>query len=501
MKTATRTLACLVIAAAALVSLRCSSQVADVPGGGTSTENPGLVAALDLVFETFKDTANWRVREYVPGGMDRLDSAAIVGGPTYNYPGGALAKRWYESSDTTVDSLLIVTYTWYFDDTIVKPKTIVEERPEIIDSVLVETRTEYDTATVVNDGDTTTVVQQVFVTDSIHVRDTIMLEETVIRSDTIFIKDTIVTYDTLSVDSVAPYDADFPAPSPDAYDMVSGTEVVSTSPYDVYISNSPPDGPSYVFVVGSGPTADTQHVAPIRQDNVTSEFTQSMVLISKTTTLADGATVSEAFADVDGDSMLFGDGDQVVRLSHQYTLDETTLFAGVDFDGGADGSFATPDDNNVTKLQYVLSTPLRVLNVTYTCPSDPFAVDSVVLERRETLLEGSLELFTTSYVMTRGTQGIANDDRLEYWHGEAVYNSGSLYRIDIEVALDDPLRRGELPTTASVDIVIHLDGGGVSSLEGAVVDFELKTVQGTYYKDGEAIHIEWEWTDVYIWEI
>ncbi|MBD3242681.1 MAG: hypothetical protein GF331_18970 [Chitinivibrionales bacterium] len=488
MKAAIPVLALLLAALPLTVTISCSS---DGPvAGGTETGNPELGIAVSMLFDALSDSAQWNARTYVPGGMDRLDSASIVSGAAYSHPDGVLAKRWIEQSDTVVGSLRYVTTTIYIDDTLPKVDTTVLYDTTHVQDTLTETYVVYDTTIAVEDGDTTSIVRQRFQTDSVFVADTVYSADTTYTSDTLFIVDTIVVHDTIPADSTPSTTAPDTAWLPSSGDWrYSSGELVTADIDSIGVEYTRDSGVSYVIVRTSDSVAPS-YIA-VNPANYRIDQTEATVLITKDLAAAGGAVVTQEYADIDGDGSLFGTGDQAIRLVHTYSLPPESLYAIVEVGNGPDGSFATAADNALFGLLRLNWTEKRADSLVYVSPPSYVPGDPLHLKRIERYADSSLSRLTSTYELQRGTSTAANDDQLTAWSGLATYGFGSdtAETVLIELTFPDPIARGAMPTQAVARIEARLQNHSFGQMDGAVVDFSDRTLIGVYHKDGASYDV------------
>lgn len=487
MRAAKPILALLLAVLALSVHIRCSS---DPLSDGTETGNPELAVAVSMLFSALNDTAQWNARAYVPGGMDRLDSASIVSGAAYSHPDGVLAKRWTEQTDTVIGSMRYITTTIFIDDTVLLIDTTIAYDTIYVNDTLTETHGVFDTTMAVEDGDTTWIVRQRYETDSVFVTDTIVRADTAYSSDTLFVLDTIVIQDTIPADST---------PTTGTKDTVwlSDSAVYHYAPGEpssagfdsLGIEYSRDSGANYILV-RSMDTASLEYVA-IDPANFRVDKTEATVLITKDLATSSGATITQQYADVDGDGTLFGTGTQAIRLLHSYWLPPDSVCAEVIFGNGADNSFATAGDNPVLKLVRNTWTDTRSEYVKYESPLSLGLSDTLSMERTERYPDSSLDYFIGTYRFVRGAAGVVNDDRLLRWTGSAVYNydSDTLETLYIEVQFLEPVARGVVPSQAIVHLEAKLREHTFGDMDSALVDFDNRTVTGVYHKNGESFDV------------
>ncbi len=465
------------------VGFHCSSGQ-DV-AGGTETGNPELAIAATLLFTAFADSAQWNARACVPGGMERLDSASIVSGAAYSHPGGVLAKRWIEQSDTVVGSVRYVTNTIFIDDTVLLVDTAIAYDTIYVKDTLTETRVVFDTTTAVEDGDTTCIVRQRYEIDSVFVTDTVIRADTTYSRDTLFVVDTIVIHDTLRADSTpAPTISDTVWLSESADYHYAPGEIASEGFDSLGVEYSSDSGANYVIVRATD-TAAPQYVA-VDPANFHVDMTEATVLITKELDAASGAAVTQEYADVDGDGTLFGAGDQAIRLVHTCSLSPDSVYAEVVFGNGADGSFATVEDNPVFKLVRNTWTATYWEHAEYDAPLSLEGGDTLSLERTVRYPDSCLDYSLSTYRFVRGAAGVVNDDRLTRWIGTAVYNyrSDTLETIHVEAVFPTPLERGTMPSEAVVHLEAELRDHVFGEMDSAYVDFAAGRLVGIYHKNG-----------------
>lgn len=478
---ALRVLEALVAAMLALAVARCStSSVA----GGTETENPDVSTAAVMAFNALGDTARWSVRSYVPGGLGRIDSAQVMGGGVYRHPGGTLAKQWVERDDTIIDTFRYVTYTIYTDDTLLVRDTTLRQDTFYVDDTLVVADTTMDTVVAVEQGDTTRTVQTTILTDSLFVVDTVVRLDTVVRVDTVLIRDTSVIHDTLPlvVDSSSTIGLDTLILTGGDTASVTLRPGTSGSFAVMEMRANSALQPEYYWTTANLPPI----VQPVPADAYTVANERATVLVTKQMYSVSGAVVNERYGDLDGDAKLFGVGFQQLRFSHDYVHGTDSVNATADIDNGSDHSFSSVPGNAVQALVNRTSTSAYVRHTTY-MPRLGSGIDTLSLTVFELLRDSSLELYSQAYRFRRGTDMTrGNDDSLRVWEASAVYNTGDVRRMDLEVRFDRPVRSGLSPSVATLTLTIWFADGSVGYLGGARMDFGSGTISGTYYREGEA---------------
>jgi hypothetical protein len=469
--------------------LRCSSDSSPV-AGGTETGNPDVTACVVMVFGALGDTSQWNVQSLVPGGIARLDSAGIMGGAVYSHPGGALSKQWTERQDTVVGSVHYITYTIFVDDTVLLTDTSVVYDTTIVNDTVAVVDTVSDTSRVVEQGDTTSIIVRHVKIRSVLVVDTVVASSTYIRTDTLFVLDTVVIRDTVDAadTSAAVRDTPVVVYSP-VYRHSAGTATALRQEYvRIAFAMVTPDSASvnYVMLDQQGDTA----LVPVRPSSMRLVSEQATGLVTKSCSPAGGARVTETYGDLDGDGQLFGLGGQKMRLTHAYALGADSVDAAADIGSGADQSLNTTPDNTVLALLLQTRTGSWSEHVGYENASALAAGDSLSLTRLRIISDSSLEIFTQNYRLRRGANATAgNDDSLRGWSASAIYASGPVNRMDIEVNLDAAAARGRALSGAWSDVTIWFADGSVGVLDSARIDFAGGILSGVYRRDGKSYDI------------
>jgi len=478
-------------ACAAMLIAGCS--LGPVAGGGTETGNPEVVACARAAFAAMNADSQWMPEHYLPGGVQKLDPALLIPASTREKLAVPLGK-----AQARIDTVVNDTHYVYIDDTLLVRDTVIRTDTQYVNDTLISTRLVDDTIVETDSGDTSRYVLQRIVNDTVLVADTLVLRDTTVNVDTMLYRDTLALPDT-SAD----------------WSINGGTLVPATYVDSSKLVRLRDMRPSVTWLVDSiylNPPAsenDSMNIAPVylvMMDiaGARGPDTQSRTIdvspgnysvipglgryqsLSKRYSTPSGYAVSEAYADRDGDGLLFIALPALVPAARydcaitSPALDQSGSF---DFCAGADRNFGTIDGNAISVFGRTTQSDDITEQAHYARDTASTSWQRMALSLAQAYSRDSVENITVRYLISRGDDSLGlADDRLLGVRETIAYRTGFLLRIDLAIDLTPPAARGELPRAGALDFIVTMRNGDSGSMTGGSIDLSAGTVRGEYRK-------------------
>ena len=467
----------------------------DPYSGGTETGNPELGVAALLVYEAVAPAATlpWSATGWIPGGMQTLDSSAIMargsaGGSTGE--GGGLAKRWVARGDTVIDGVLYIRDTLFIDDTIVRPLVRTVGDTTVVADTLLSVREQCDTLQqAAGDGaDTVVSVHCMRVLDSIFVFDTLVLERSVHSVDTFLYRDTVLLYDTISLGQ---QEGDLERREAVAIDGVDGSDIVhiggestGTTPVMLRVSTVLLSADDHVF----------DFTVPATESDTAAWYVESTVLVSSVTKVAsrEGLRSTEHFADRDGDGLLFhaaGSGRALLAYTGLIEGGDGRTATRVDYGAGEQGGLSAQQIAIASLHQHTVLASLE-RTVRYQPNSETDEREFLLtIESRYGEGERVAQHLRATLRAPHPLQA-ARHDTLVHLGSTTELSGGTVRTVRFEVTPLEPLAPGAVPDSARVTIEVLLADGSRGVMEDALlITTPRPRITGYYRRNGEGSYV------------
>jgi hypothetical protein len=208
--------------------------------------------------------------------------------------------------------------------------------------------------------------------------------------------------------------------------------------------------------------------------------------LSKRYSTPSGYAVSEAYADRDGDGLLFIALPALVPAARydcaitSPALDQSGSF---DFCAGADRNFGTIDGNAISVFGRTTQSDDITEQAHYARDTASTSWQRMALSLAQAYSRDSVENITVRYLISRGDDSLGlADDRLLGVRETIAYRTGFLLRIDLAIDLTPPVARGEIPRAGTLGFIVTMRNGDSGSMTGGSIDLSAGTVRGEYRK-------------------
>ncbi|MDD5675155.1 MAG: hypothetical protein PHC61_13385 [Chitinivibrionales bacterium] len=467
---------------AALLMARCSLGPLAAGGGGTNTGNPGFTAASAAAFTELDSIERCDVTHYLRRGVATLDPAGVDTSFAQSVAVSHLAKTLAVGSDTVVR----VDTTFVLD-------------------TLARTVQRNDTIITVIGLDSSVLITQKTVVESIVVKDTVLVIDTSVvfntAKDTAFAtKDslssnapdsiTIANYTTLRADAIM-------SANSVNWNVVAQPSFIRVAFYQD-ISNR-------MLLDSLAPTTVSFNGVSVRSDSqVQYNFTDTSggqkrsislpvdggykvyalqkrsSLIAWRSVAPDGSRITESYSDEDGDGFL-ETAPASVSPSIIYTASAKNGPAQSSltciFDAGADMLFKTRESNRILSFAKSDIAPGCSSAIRYRVNA---AADSAVLgiAAAQLSIADSVQSCSTTVALFGGIDHASQ--AIGAIHKTILYRSGLFTRIDLVITPQIRTMLGRAAPACDLRASIYFADGSIGKIDNAIIDPKTGTLSGTF---------------------